>query len=529
VITRLIVILALATAGLIRSPYAPFELSPVPAHSVFYAALGAAQLMGALYFLWQPGVRVAQALLVLSGSSLAVAALAAAVDVPFTNSPLVADSALWVALAADALAVAALLAFLLAPANDRRRRTLPAALAGGLLVGGLVWGGALAAEPHLPDLAHDTVDQFAVFDQVAMLDATDYAWDLPAGFPVPYVPEDNPMTEAKVELGRYLFYDPRLSGNGTMSCSTCHLPELAFSDGLTIPIGSTGEAHVRNSQTLTNIAYNATFTWGNPVLTEVEQQIVIPMFGEFPVEMGITGNEDTVLTRLTDDTRYQALFAAAFPAEDAPITFNNMVDALSSFVRTLISGNSPYDRFVYQGDRDALSESALRGMDLFLSERFECHHCHGGFNFSLSTRHADTLFQERAFFNTGLYNVDGEGAYPRGNTGAFEITGDIVDMGRFRPPTLRNVELTAPYMHDGSIATLDEVIQFYADGGRLIEDGPNAGDGRKNPYKSGFVPGFEVTEQEREDLINFLNSLTDERFLNNPAFSDPFADEANSN
>ena len=522
---RYLAIVALAAAGFIRSPYFPVELTNVPAHELFYAALGAAQIMWALFFLWQPRRRVAWLGLLLSGGSVAVVLFAQLVDVPFTNTATLTESTLALALAADLIAFLALLLHIGQP-NDLSRsrmwRTGALAVAGSALLGGAVWGAALAAEPYLPDLAHDTIDQFEIFDQVAMLDNTDYNWSLPTGFPVPYVPEDNPMTAAKVELGRYLFYDTRLSGNNTMSCASCHHQDKAFTDGLTVPVGSTGESHVRNSQTLTNAAYNATFTWGNPVLTEVEDQVVIPLFGEFPVEMGVTGNEDEVMARLTSDPLYQALFSAAYPDSDEPITFHHTVQALSSFVRSMVSGNSPYDQFVYQGDYEALSESALRGMDMFLSERFECHHCHGGFNFSLSTRHANTTFPEPAFFNTGLYNIDGEGAYPRGNRGVFDITGAPEDMGRFRPPTLRNIELTAPYMHDGSIATLEDVIRFYADGGRHIEDGPHAGDGRANPFKSGFVPGFEITDQEMEDLLNFLHSLTDEDFITNPAFSNPF-------
>ncbi|NJL56416.1 di-heme enzyme, partial [bacterium] len=126
------------------------------------------------------------------------------------------------------------------------------------------------------------------------------------------------MTEAKVELGRYLFYDTRLSGNNTMSCASCHHQERAFTDGLAVPVGSTGESHVRNAQTLTNVAYNATFTWGSPVLTEIEQQVVIPLFGEFPVEMGITGSEDEVLARLSEAELYRVLFATAYPDEAEP-------------------------------------------------------------------------------------------------------------------------------------------------------------------------------------------------------------------
>lgn len=353
--------------------------------------------------------------------------------------------------------------------------------------------------------------------------ASNYEWRLPSGFPMPRIPDNNPMTVEKVELGRHLFYDTRLSGNNTISCSSCHLQERAFTDGLTLPMGSTGDIHPRNSQTLTNVAYNATFAWANPNLLTLERQIVIPMFGEHPVEMGITGNEDAVLARFRADPLYREMFAAAFSDQEDPFTFNNMVLALASFNRTLISGDSPYDRYL-RGDYDAISESARRGMELFFSESLECHHCHTGFNMTLSTISANTTFEERPFFNTGLYNVDGRGAYPHPNTGVHEITNRVQDMGHFRPPTLRNVELTAPYMHDGSIATLEDVIRFYGNGGRVITDGEHAGDGRANPFKSGLVAGFNISEDEIADVVAFLESLTDETFITDPRFSDPFAD-----
>jgi cytochrome c peroxidase len=349
-----------------------------------------------------------------------------------------------------------------------------------------------------------------------------YDWNLPPGFPLPRVPEDNLMTTEKVDLGRHLFYDPRLSGNGTQSCSSCHLQELAFSDGRSLSIGSTGEQTPRNSMSLTNVAYNATLTWAHPQLLTIERQVVIPMFGEFPVELGITGNDEVVLARFREDEQYLVLFTAAFPDEAEPVTFHNMTLALASFVRAMISGNSPYDQFVYRGDRTALSDSALRGMNLFLGETLECHHCHGGFNFSASTVHTNTTFFEDAFFNTGLYNIGGTGAYPSNNTGVFAFTQNPEDMGKFRPPTLRNIALTAPYMHDGSLATLEDVLDFYERGGRLIEEEPYAGDGAENPYQSGFVPGFDLTVQEREDMLAFLNSLTDTNFIADPRFSNPF-------
>jgi cytochrome c peroxidase len=363
---------------------------------------------------------------------------------------------------------------------------------------------------------------YATADSSSGIQPSDYDWHLPEGFPLPPVPVDNPMTTEKVELGRYLFYDVRLSGNGTTACSTCHLQELAFTDGKALAVGSTREVHPRNSMTLTNAAYSATLTWANPNLRVFERQIPIPMFGEFPVELGITGHEDEVLERLRQDVDYQRLFAAAFPDQADRITFANITRALASFTRTLISGDSAYDRYT-RGDETALPESAQRGMTLFFSEGLECHHCHTGFNFTLSTTTANSTFQDRPFFNTGLYNIDGSGAYPPNNTGVYEITGSPEDMGRFRPPTLRNIALTAPYMHDGSVATLPEVIQLYEDGGRVIGEGEFAGDGTRNPHKSGLVPGFTLTDQEADDILAFLESLTDETFISNPAFSDPFA------
>lgn len=361
-------------------------------------------------------------------------------------------------------------------------------------------------------------------DGPAMTVSGAYSWVLPAGFPLPRVSANNPMTAEKVELGRYLFYDVRLSGNETTSCSSCHLQERAFTDGRALAVGSTGDVHPRNAPTLTNVAYNATLNWAHPTMLAMEQQIVVPMFGEHPVEMGITGHEDQVLDRFRADPQYRQMFVAAFPEQDDPFTFHNIVLALASFNRTLISGSSSYDRYL-AGERDALSEPAWRGMELFFSESFECHHCHTGFNLSLSTVSANTTFEERPFFNTGLYNVDGRGAYPPDNTGVHEITNNPADMGRFRPPTLRNIALTAPYMHDGSIGSLEEVIRFYSDGGRLIADGAYAGDGRANPYKSGLVPGFDISDQEVADLVAFLESLTDESFIRDPHLSDPFAAE----
>ncbi|MFV8749657.1 MbnH family di-heme enzyme [Nannocystaceae bacterium ST9] len=354
--------------------------------------------------------------------------------------------------------------------------------------------------------------------------SAEYPFELPRGFPAPFVPEDDPLSEAKVELGRHLFYDVRLSANQTQSCGSCHLQELAFTDGLVHPLGSTGDELARNSLGLTNSAYTSKLTWANPNLDLLEQQIQIPMFGESPVELGITGHEDEVLARLRDDPDYAERFAAAFPelTDATEFEWDHVIHALASFVRVLVSGNSPYDQYL-AGDETAISESAKRGATLFFSERLECNHCHGGFNFSLATRHAGTTFTQQAFQNTGLYDIDGEGGYPPGNRGLYEFTFDPADMGRFRPPSLRNVAVTAPYTHDGSVATLEAMIDIYAAGGRVIPDGlPWAGDGRANPFKSGLVSGFELSEAEKADLLAFLTSLTDEQFLTDPRLADPF-------
>ena len=340
-----------------------------------------------------------------------------------------------------------------------------------------------------------------------------FVFDLPVGFPEPAIPRENPMTTEKVRLGRHLFYERGLSANNTQSCADCHHQDKAFSDGKVRSVGSTGEELARNSLSLTNVAYNTTYTWANSSLLTLEQQILIPMFGEFPVELGITGNEEAVLDRLRENALYVTLFENAFPDLDEPIDFDSIVKSLAAFIRTMISGNSAYDEFVYGGDERALSPEALRGLELFLSERLECFHCHSGVNFTNSTNHESSGFLERPFHNTGLYNLDGEGSYPTIDTGLLAHTGNAADMGRFRPPTLRNIALTAPYMHDGSVATLEEVIDIYAAGGRNIESGELTGDGRQNPLKSGFVSGFVLSDDEKADLLAFLEALTDQTFL----------------
>ncbi len=348
-----------------------------------------------------------------------------------------------------------------------------------------------------------------------------YEWRLPPGFPVPKVPADNPMTAAKVALGRRLFYDRALSGNGTYACSSCHRQALAFTDGRARAVGSTGEPHPRSSMSLANVAYGVTLTWADPRLTRLEDQARIPMLNEHPVELGLSGREDDCLRRLRAVPDYPGMFAAAFPEDREPVSLANVARAIASFERTLISGDSPYDRFVYRDEAGALSESAKRGMRLFFSERLKCSRCHGGFTFSGPITFQGAHPIAATFHNNGLYNLEGDGGYPGDNQGLFGITHRMEDMGRFRAPTLRNIELTAPYMHDGSIATLAEVIEHYARGGRLVPEGPFAGDGRDSPRKSDLVRGFDLDDRGKADLVEFLKSLTDKSFVTDPRFAAP--------
>jgi cytochrome c peroxidase len=313
-----------------------------------------------------------------------------------------------------------------------------------------------------------------------------------------------------------------MSINGTFSCSSCHQQERAFTDGKPQAVGATGEKHPRKSMSLVNVAYSPVLTWANVNMRKMESQALVPMFGEHPVELGLAGKEKELLDKFRADARYRKLFPAAFPDEADPFTLDNVTKALASFQRTLISGNSPYDRYRYGGDANAMSGSAKRGEKLFFGERLECFHCHGGFNFTETVDHAGKGFAEVEYHNTGLYNIGGKGSYPADNTGLFEFTRNPADMGKFKAPTLRNIELTAPYMLDGSIRTLEEVIDHYSAGGRTLHSGPYAGAGRDNPFKSGFVKGFTLTDQEKEDLINFLKSLTDKKFVSDPRFSDPW-------
>ena len=350
-----------------------------------------------------------------------------------------------------------------------------------------------------------------------------FDWRIPDWLPPPPVPVDNPMSEAKVRLGRHLFHDRRLSADDSVACASCHEQQLGFTDGRTLAVGIHGTEARRNAMGLANVGYTPVLTWGNPHMTSLERQSLVPLFGEEPLEMGMGGRELALFERLAADPDYAAMFAEAFPERNGRVDLATITRALAAFQRTLISVGSPYDRYKYGGEVDAIDEAALRGEMLFFSETAECYHCHQGFNFTDTLQTSRSAFPEVAFHNTGLYDVDGHGAYPPGQQGLRELSGRDADMGRFRTPSLRNVAVTAPYFHDGSAATLDDVLDHYAAGGRTL-DGPHAGIGRNNPLKDSLVKGFTLEGTMREDLKAFLRSLTDEAFLNEPRFSDPWPD-----
>ncbi|MGI5308584.1 MbnH family di-heme enzyme [Rheinheimera sp. WS51] len=350
-----------------------------------------------------------------------------------------------------------------------------------------------------------------------------YQWQLPPGFPEPVVPSDNPMSAAKVELGRYLFYDTALSSNQSQSCASCHQQQHAFAEPKKVSKGSTGQPHRRNAQALVNVAYNNSFTWAHDGLAHIESQLLIPLFGDAPIELGAAGQEQAILARLNRQP-YPELFKKAF-ASNKP-DFSQVVAALSSFTRSLLSFNSRFDRYAYQQDDSALSQEELMGLDLFFSERLECHHCHGGFNFTQATSHQRQPLDRRPFHNTGLYYTQrtdlADMGYPQHDTGLSEVSLNPADDGRFRAPTLRNIALSAPYMHDGSLATLEQVIDFYAAGGLVSTIDGQISDGRQHPAKSSFVRGFNLTTEEKQALLAFLHSLSDPSFTTNPAYSNPW-------
>lgn len=396
-----------------------------------------------------------------------------------------------------------------------KKPALVAGLATAVVVAGLLATGVVS----LPNKAKEAtpVSSFVLPNLTG-----EWRWNLPVEIPEPWLPPESSMSVAKFELGRHLFYDKRLSGNGTTACAACHFQHLAFTDGKALSAGSTGEHTTRSAQSIVNSAYHPTITWANFSLSTLEQQALVPMLGENPVEMGINdANIPDILLRLKSDPNYRVMFNAAFPNQVDAFSLNNIVLALASFERGVVSFNAKYDQVGRGGAK--YTEAEARGEKLFFSEKGQCSQCHSGFNFTEMTLHTQSPKTFiNVYRNTGLYNLNSNGDYPNNNQGIFGVSNKPHDMGKFRVASLRNIAVTAPYMHDGSIATLEAVLDMYAAQGRNITTGENTGDGRANPYKDKRLNKIRLSPAERRDVIAFLKTLTDETLLTDARYADPF-------
>lgn len=313
------------------------------------------------------------------------------------------------------------------------------------------------------------------------------------------IPVDNPLTKDGVELGRRLFFDPILSADSTMSCASCHQPEKAFTDGRAVSPGILGQTGTRNAMALVNLAFNANgFFWDGRAATLEDQALA-------PVEDHLELNEtwDNVEKKLRRHSEYPALFRRAFGIERrSQLTRQLAVKAIAQFERTLLSTNSRYDQVVERNE-GWFTDAELRGKQLFFFEELQtvdhpgCSHCH--FN---------PFFTNNDYSNNGLDSVARLEDFP--DPGRGKVTGRRYDLGRFRVPTLRNIELTGPYMHDGRFKTLEEVLDHYSQGGHGTEN------------EDVNIRPFPLSERDKQDLIAFLRTLTDTTFTRNPAFQNPF-------
>ncbi len=324
----------------------------------------------------------------------------------------------------------------------------------------------------------------------------------------------------KSEVGRYLFFDKRLSVTGTKSCAGCHDPVLAFTDGYRTPPGVYADLHFRNTPSLVNISSQNHFNWANPEITSLKVQMNSPLFGKRPVEMGLDSNNIQTLKILEKDSLYQTMFRKAFPEESDPFTWNNIKESLSAFVLSINNYSAPYDRYK-QGDSTALSVSAKAGEKLFFSANYQCGSCHRPPVFGADS----TMSVSDLYVNIGLYNYT-EIINPEDDMGLFHSTGVETDRGKFKIPSLRNLSLTAPYFHDGSARTLDEVLEVYRQGGRNITYGKKRGDGRKDPNKHPMINGIQMSGEEQQNLLDFLYSLNDFGITSRTDFQSPFKTNA---
>lgn len=308
---------------------------------------------------------------------------------------------------------------------------------------------------------------------------------VPKGFPELQFPANNPYSREKVYLGRKLFYDRILSKDSSIkSCSHCMKQENSFSDNTIVSLGFNDQPQVRNTMVFCNLAYRKMIFWDGRA-TAIES----PAYRSFFLTNVFASDTNVINQRLQNHPEYPKLFALAFGENVKPGCYLASL-AIATFVRVLISGNSNYDKYV-NGDTEALSLSAKRGMDLFFSDKTRCSVCHSG-----------VIFTDDKFHNTGVKTH----YYDRGR---YYITGDNTDRGKFLTPSLRNCELTSPYMHDGEIKKLEDVIENYNKGGKLFIN------------KDTLIRPLNLTSQDKSDLLEFLKSLTDESFINNKYFGDP--------
>jgi cytochrome c peroxidase len=306
----------------------------------------------------------------------------------------------------------------------------------------------------------------------------------PAGFPKgtssERAPKDNALTLDRALLGKRLFYDPQLSRTNDVSCATCHQQQFAFADPNALSIGVEGRTGTRNAPSIVNAAWGKTFFWDGRA-GNLEEQAGQPI--ENPLEMDLALSD--AVAKVAADASYVESFQRAY--DEAP-SAASLQKALASFVRSVVSGNSPYDRHL-RGDDSDFGPQRKRGEELFLSEKAECFHCHPSGSLS-----------NEGFFNNGSYLAGGD-------TGREQITGRVGDIGKFKVPGLRNIAVTAPYMHDGSVGTLEDVIEHYAAGGR--------GDPSTDP----LIKPLTLSSEEKADLLEFLHSLTDSALLEDARFA----------
>lgn len=304
----------------------------------------------------------------------------------------------------------------------------------------------------------------------------------PGGTPVTLAPADNALTEPRARLGQRLFFDKRLSRTGDVACASCHLAPNAFSDPNPVSTGTDGRQGTRNAPALVNLAWNTSFFWDGRAAT-LEEQAGKPI--ENPAEMDLPLDE--AVARLTADSSYASAFDVTY---GGPVTELSLRQAIASFVRVLVSAGSPYDRHL-QGDDSAFGDAERRGEAIFMSNKGGCFHCH-----------PPGTLTNQGFFNDGSYN-SGEDA------GRQLVTNRTGDLGKFKVPGLRNVAASAPYMHDGSLASLEDVIDQYARGGN------------GNPATDPTIVPLLLSDGDRQDLLAFLNALTDSTFLADPKWTPP--------